>query len=102
MLLNGYVMVSKFLLEDNYLYFGVGFMALILLLGATILSTNSTATKSEGNIHISIKTPEKSYVANVSEEKLFSQAPAQLFFSSIDNSNVSEQLQCTINCIINN
>ena len=89
--------------QNEYLYLGIGAIAIAALLGlsAVVANYELSANSAESfNAQVSIKTENQSYYADVPKEKLFSDADNEVvLFSSVENES---KLRCNISCDKNN
>ncbi len=91
-------MVSELGVGGNYLYLGIGFIGLFVLLGLVLLSEKQIYGKNDGSVTLAMETNQNAYRAEVSEEKLFSKE-ATILFSPFGKNQNNQPIQCTINCI---
>lgn len=92
-------MVSMKSRESEYLYLGLGIIAVLILVG--LASTNAALPDSgDSTVQASfaLQTNGNTYHAAVSEEALFSAEPVALLFSST-RATGKENIQCSINCV---
>lgn len=84
--------------EQNYLYLGIGFIGLFVFVGLALSTEKQTSNKDEGPLTLNVKTTQNTYVAEVSEEKLFSKETTVLF-SPLEKNQNNQPIQCSINCV---
>lgn len=96
-------MVSKKILENQYLYLGIGFISVLVLSGIVFVSSQYLNTKEPtGMVSLSISTQENLYQTQVSEAQLFSNEPTTVLFSPVENQGKALNMTCSINCIKQN
>ena len=88
--------------EERYLYFGVGFVGLLILSSLVFMSAKTDNPDNSGLVTLSVKTTQAKYRTQVPEARLFAKEPNTVLFSPTENNPEVPQLQCTINCINSN